>query len=128
MVITTIIWATRSSTVGMPRGLVPPFALGISTSFTGLGKYVPELMRFHSLYRFMESFFSYCSMLMPSMPELPLFSFTFRNALCTAHLSITKGFASAICLLLVLQVEHKVSANTLPPSLHPHYKDFNTTT
>jgi hypothetical protein len=42
--------ATRSVTVGTPRILTPlPAGLGISTIFTGGGKYEPDDIRFHSL-------------------------------------------------------------------------------
>jgi hypothetical protein len=35
--------------VGTPSFLVPPLAFGISTCFTGGGKYDPDDIRFHSL-------------------------------------------------------------------------------
>ena len=40
--------ATRSPTVGTPKILTPP-GLGISTAFTGGGKYDPEAIRFQIL-------------------------------------------------------------------------------
>ena len=43
--------ATRPPTVGTPRILVPPGALGISTARTGGGKYVPGDLRFQILYK-----------------------------------------------------------------------------
>jgi flavodoxin len=36
--ILTTVWATRSATVGIPSGRVPPSPFGISTLMTGLGK------------------------------------------------------------------------------------------
>jgi hypothetical protein len=37
---------------------MPPFDFGISTCFTGGGKYEPDDIRFHSLYRFLDRFCS----------------------------------------------------------------------
>src|SRR3954452_20453751 len=39
MICLTTVCAIRSDTVGIPSFLVPPFAFGISTCFTGGGKY-----------------------------------------------------------------------------------------
>ena len=48
----TTVWAIRSATVGTPSILTPlPPAFGISTAFTGGGKYEPDDIRFQSLYR-----------------------------------------------------------------------------
>src|SRR5260370_34683556 len=47
----TTVCAIRSDTVGIPSFLVPPFAFGISTCFTGGGKYDPDDIRFHNLYK-----------------------------------------------------------------------------
>jgi hypothetical protein len=38
--------------VGTPNFRMPPVALGISTCLTGGGKYDPDDIRFHSLYKF----------------------------------------------------------------------------
>ena len=43
--IAATVCATLSPTVGTPRILVPPEALGISTARTGGGKYVPDDIR-----------------------------------------------------------------------------------
>ncbi len=47
----TTICAIRSVTVGIPRIRVPPDFFGIGTAFTGNGKYVPDDIRFHNLYK-----------------------------------------------------------------------------
>ena len=52
----TTVCAMRSDTVGIPSFLVPPFAFGISTCLTGGGKYDPDDIRFHSLYKFLDRF------------------------------------------------------------------------
>jgi hypothetical protein len=48
----TTVCATRSPTVGMPSGRVPPLSFDISTSRTGGGKYEPDDIRFQILKRF----------------------------------------------------------------------------
>src|SRR3954451_7872515 len=58
MICLTTVCAIRSDTVGMPSFLVPPFAFGISTCLTGGGKYEPDDIRFHSLYKFFDRFCS----------------------------------------------------------------------
>ena len=46
----TTVWATLSEIVGTPRTLVPPpWGFGISTAFTGGGKYDPSDIRFQIL-------------------------------------------------------------------------------
>ena len=47
----TTVCAILSATVGIPRILTPPDAFGISTAFTGGGKYDPDDIRFHSRYQ-----------------------------------------------------------------------------
>jgi len=47
--IAATVCATLSPTVGTPRILAPPEALGISTARTGGGKYVPDDIRFQTL-------------------------------------------------------------------------------
>src|SRR5215813_7002897 len=54
MIRLTTVCAIRSDTVGIPSFLVPPVAFGISTCFTGGGKYDPDAMRFHSLYKLLD--------------------------------------------------------------------------
>src|SRR5664280_1951714 len=68
----------------MPRILVPP-GFGISTIRTGPGKYDPDDMRFHSLYRLPVRFPSNCSIVTPSGPAAPPFSLIFSQA---SHTSI----------------------------------------
>src|SRR5713101_1121608 len=67
----TTVCAIRSDTVGIPSFLVPPFAFGISTCFTGGGKYDPDDIRFHSLYRFFDRFCSNITIVSSSMPAAP---------------------------------------------------------
>src|SRR6266700_2492600 len=72
----------------MPRILVPPF-FGISTARTGPGKYDPDDMRFHSLYRLPRRSASNRSTFTPSAPAAPLFSFTFSHASHTSRFGIS---------------------------------------
>ncbi len=67
--------------------LVPPFALGISTCLTGGGKYDPNDIRFHSLYRFPERFCSNMATVSSSTPAAP------RLALTSWYASHTTRFA-----------------------------------
>ena len=85
---TATVCATLSTTLGMPRILVPPF-FGISTARTGPGKYDPDDMRFHSLYRLPRKSASNRSIVMPSAPAAPLFSFTFSHASHTSRFGIS---------------------------------------
>src|SRR5262252_1858119 len=63
-------------TVGIPSFLVPPFAFGISTCFTGGGKYEPDDIRFHSLYKFFDRFCSKIAIVSSSIPAAPRLAFT----------------------------------------------------
>src|ERR1700739_3790639 len=76
MIRLTTVCAIRSGTVGMPSFLVPPFAFGISTCFTGGGKYEPDDIRFHSLYRFLDRFCSNIAIDSSSIPAEPRLAFT----------------------------------------------------
>ena len=62
-----------------------------------------------------------------STPAAPLFAFTHRYASHTARLEILNGFvlsnSSSHCL-----VDSQIRLNNSTPSLHPHYRDFFTTT
>ena len=71
----TTVCATRSETVGTPSFRVPPDALGISTCFTGGGKYDPDDIRFHSLYRFFDRSCSKSAMVSSSTPAAPRLAF-----------------------------------------------------
>src|SRR6266487_5179293 len=89
------VWAILSATVGTPsiRTPVPDF-FGISTALTGGGKYVPELIRFQSLYRL---FFNSCSNSWrdcPSTPPAPSLALTLRYASHTTCFEIANGFGS----------------------------------
>jgi hypothetical protein len=85
---TATVCATLSTTLGMPRILVPPF-FGISTARTGPGKYDPDDMRFHSLYRLPRRSASNRSIVAPSAPAAPPFSFTFSHASHTSRFGIS---------------------------------------
>src|SRR6266536_4261518 len=80
--IAATVWAILSATVGTPSTRTPPAPdfFGISTALTGAGKYVPELIRFHSLYRL---FFNSCSNSCrdcPSTPPAPSLALTRQYA------------------------------------------------
>src|SRR4051812_17069515 len=79
----TAVCATRSATVGTPNFRTPPVALGISTCFTGGGKYDPDDIRFQSLYKFLDRSCSNIAMVAPSMPAAP-------------RLALTRWYASQI--------------------------------
>src|SRR6266536_5840986 len=54
MISLTTVCAIRSDTVRIPSLRKLPFAFGISTCLTGGGKYDPDDIRFHSLYKFLD--------------------------------------------------------------------------
>src|SRR5438132_13273215 len=85
----TTVCAIRSDTVGMPSFLVPPFAFGISTCFTGGGKYDPDDIRFHSLYRFLDRFCSNITIVSSSMPAASRLALTCWYASHTARFAMT---------------------------------------
>ena len=85
----TTVCAIRSDTVGIPSFLVPPFAFGISTCFTGGGKYDPDDIRFHSLYRFFDRFCSNITIVSSSMPAAPRLALTCWYASHTARFAMT---------------------------------------
>jgi hypothetical protein len=60
-----------------PKVLVPPpWGLGISTAFTGGGKYDPDDIRFQILYRLFFRSLSNSSSVTPSTPGAPRLAFT----------------------------------------------------
>src|SRR6266478_2398757 len=84
----TTVCAILSDTVGIPGLLVPPFAFGISTCFTGGGKYEPDDIRFHSLYRFLDrscSNIARASSLLRTAPPLVLASVFFLMVFAICH-------------------------------------------
>src|SRR6266511_1209391 len=88
------VWAILSATVGTPSTRTPPAPdfFGISTALTGAGKYVPELIRFQSLYKL---FFNSCSNSWrdcPSTPPAPSLALTLRYASHTTCFEIANGF------------------------------------
>src|SRR4051794_14947507 len=95
----TTVCATRSATVGMPSFLVPPFALGICTCLTGGGKYAPDDIRFHSLYRFPDRLRSNISMVSSSMPAEPRLALTCWYASHTVRFAMPYGFAGFMPLI-----------------------------
>ena len=76
-----------------------PCAFGISTAFTGGGKYVPEDIRFQILYRLFFRSVSNSSIDSPSTPGAPLFAFTFCHA--SQHLPLRDLERLAWCFQLV---------------------------
>jgi hypothetical protein len=123
----TTVCAIRSDTVGIPSFLVPPSAFGISTCFTGGGKYDPDDMRFHSLYRFFDRSCSNIAMVSSSMPADPRLALTCWYAFHTARFAITKGFIDAMSLIPAERVGDARQPDNAVPSLHPYYKGFFTT-
>ena len=110
----TTVCAMRSVMVGIPSFLVPPFALGISTCFTGGGKYVPDDIRFHSLYRFAGRFCSNISIVSSSMPAAPRLALTCWYASHTARFAIANGFVDVLTLIPVFGLVSFVNRITLP--------------
>src|SRR5215469_5161928 len=132
--IAATVCATLSPTVGTPRILVPPEALGISTARTGGGKYVPEDIRFQILYRLFPRSFSNISMVTPSAPAAPPFALTLLHACHTTCLGMANGFPSGSDMLTRLLPGQRpgCSGKQCPdepaPSLRPHYRDLSATT
>ena len=69
-------WISRSRTVGMPSGRVPPFALGISTRLTGEGWYLPVKSACRIWVHRGLVCSGNCSMETPSTPGAPWLAFT----------------------------------------------------
>ena len=110
-----------------PKTLTPlPPALGISTAFTGGGKYDPDDIRFQILYRFRSRFSSNAAIDCSSTPAAPLFAFTLRYASQTATLAIRNGLScnlgSLTWLLPAMPVDHQANPGNPSPSLRPHYR------
>src|ERR1019366_2370930 len=120
--------AMRSDTVGIPSFLVPPFAFGISTCLTGGGRYDPDDIRFHSLYKFPDRFCSNIAMVFPSMPAAPRLALTCWYASHTARFAMTLGFVDVISLIPTEQVGDTRQLDNAAPSLHSRYKSFIATT
>src|SRR6516164_3875680 len=123
----TTVCAMRSDTVGIPSFLVPPFAFGISTCLTGGGKYDPDDIRFHSLYRFLDRFCSNIAMVSSSTPAAPRLALTCWYASQTARFAITKGFADVMSLIPAWQVGNTGQPDNAAPSLPSRYRRFNAT-
>ena len=80
-----------AASVGTPRILVPPCDFGISTAFTGGGKYVPDDIRFQILYRFPRRSFPKSSIDTRSTPAAPLLALTLLYASHTSCFGIVNG-------------------------------------
>jgi hypothetical protein len=100
---TATVCATLSTTLGMPRTLIPPF-LGISTARTGPGKYEPDDMRFHSLKRL---FFNLSAA--PRIPHQP-----FRNVMRLAFQQWLTHATPPFRLITLIHLDDPT------PWLHPH--------
>src|ERR1700756_2890175 len=100
----TTVCAILSDTVGIPSLLVPPFAFGISTCFTGGGKYEPDDIRFHSLYKFLDRPCSNIAIVSSSMPAAPRLALTCWYASHTARFAMTYGFVDVMSLIPAKQV------------------------
>src|SRR5713101_1194177 len=114
----TTVWAIRSDTVGTPSLLVPPFAFGISTCLTGGGKYDPDDMRFHSLYKFPDRSCSNMAIVSSSTPAAPRLAFTCWYASHTVRLAMQYGFVDVMSLLPAMQVGDLRQPDNATPSLH----------
>src|ERR1700728_1446749 len=120
------VWAIRSATVGTPSTRTPlPPALGISTAFTGGGKYEPVDIRFQNCYRSRPRSASNCSTCCPSTPAAPLFALTLSYASQTFHLEISNGlscdFGSLTRLLPAMLVDRQATPGKPSPSLPPPF-------
>src|ERR1039458_5284898 len=108
----------------MPRILVPPF-FGISTARTGPGKYDPDDMRFHSLYRLPRRSASNRSIVTPSAPAAPLFSFTFSHASHTSRFGMSCVLPcniGSVMRFIPFRVAAFLSQSDPAPWLRPHYQ------
>src|SRR3954452_1541623 len=110
----TTVCAIRSDRVGTPSFLVAPFAFGISNCFTGDGKYEPDDIRFHSLYKFFDRFCSNIAIVSSSMPAAPRLAFTCWYASHTARFAITYGFAEVRLLIPASRLATLLDWTTLP--------------
>jgi hypothetical protein len=131
----TTVCAIRSATVGTPSIRVPiPCAFATSTARTGGGKYVPDDIRFQTLYRLPFRSFSKSATDSPSTPGAPLLALTFSHASQTARLEISNGlpgdFSSSTRLLPenIWLIERTQPRTARAPSLRPHYKSLSATT
>src|ERR1035437_2104628 len=100
----TAVCAIRSDTVGIPNLLKPPLPFGICTCLTGGGKYDPEDIRFHSLYRFLGRFCSNIAIVSSLMPAEPRLAFTCWYASHTVRFAMLKGFVDVMSLIPAWQV------------------------
>src|SRR5664280_1726036 len=108
----------------MPRILVPP-GFGISTIRTGPGKYDPDDMRFHSLYRLPVRFPSNCSIVTPSEPAAPPFSLIFSQASHTSIFGMSYDLPcnlGSLPRLIPLGLTAFINQDGPSPWLHPHYR------
>ena len=73
----------------MPNTRTPPDFFGIGTALTGGGKWLPETMRFQSLYRLSPSLSSNRSIVSASIPAAPWLAFTCSHASHTKVLGMS---------------------------------------
>src|ERR1035441_674884 len=121
---TAAVCATLSTTLGMPRILVPPF-FGISTARTGPGKYDPDDMRFPQLVEVafqlrLEPLYRHpvspgrslvLLHLQPCLPHEP-----FRNIV---RLALRHRFSHAVH---PFRLATFINQSDPAPWLHPHYR------
>jgi hypothetical protein len=85
----------RSRTVGIPSFRTPPPGLGLSTRFTGLGRYVPANSDARIPGQGMRKYPGHASTLSPSIPGLPPFVLTRASAATRFFLSTTPSITRA---------------------------------
>src|SRR5713101_6511237 len=85
---------------GTPRMRSPPFFFGMATAFTGGGKYVPDDIRFQSLYRLFFKSASKSAIDCSSTPQPPALALTALKASYTSVFGMLNGFAALTAFLL----------------------------
>src|SRR6266545_3226229 len=91
----------------------------MATAFTGGGKYVPDDIRFQTLYRFSFKDFAKSSIDCLSTPAAPALAFTALKASYTSCFGMVNCFA-ALTGLLLFPVGLMVQQLDPTPSLRPH--------
>jgi len=94
----------------------------------GGGKYDPDDIRFHSLYKFLDRFCSNIARVSPSMPAIPRLALTCWYASHTARFAITNGFVDVISLIPMKPVGDTRQPDNAAPLLRSRYKSFIATT
>src|ERR1700737_1178263 len=117
--ILTTVCATRSATVGTPRMRSPPFFFGMATAFTGGGKYVPDDIRFQSLYRLFFKSASKSAIDCSSTPQPPALALTALKASYTSFFGMLNAFAALTAFLLFPVVSTSAALCPSPFAQHP---------